>query len=87
MKFYKDLLPARHAALQREQTEKTYKRQFFDNLRKLAMQTDPLSHFALTEGNEDTTQTNVLNFVSQFLIMFSEMEKNFVAEGKIFLWN
>ena len=50
--MFKELSAVRSAVLQREQTEKFYKRDFFSSLQTLTTCSDPLSSFALQHGNE-----------------------------------
>ena len=50
--MFKELSAVRSAVLQREQTEKYYKRDFFSSLQNLTTCSDPLSSFALQHGNE-----------------------------------
>ena len=52
LKMFKELSAVRSAVLQREQTEKFYKRDFFSSLQNLTTCSDPLSSFALQHGNE-----------------------------------
>lgn len=80
--MYKELSQVRSTALQREQTEKFYKRELFTSYQALVTGGDPFSSFALQQGNEDEIQANVLNLVTDFLTLFCEMEKSFTAEGK-----
>lgn len=69
--------------LNREQTEKSYKKSFFQAMKTLVTTTDPLSHFAVNEGNEETVQPNSLTLVSKLVGYISELEKGFSAEGKL----
>ena len=71
----------RTAALQREQAEKSYKRQLFTKYQNLVRYTDPLSKFALQEGNEDEIQSNIMNLVTEFVTQYSDMDKGFASEG------
>lgn len=80
--MYKELGAVRSAALQREQTDKSYKKGLFSKYQNLVRFTDPLSKFALQEGNEDEIQSNVMSLVTEFLSYFSEMDKHFLSEGK-----
>lgn len=79
--MFKELTAVRNAVLQREQTEKFYKRDLFRSFQNLVTCSDPLSSFALQQGNEDEIQANVLNLVTDFLNLFCEMDKTFTAEG------
>ncbi|XP_067939671.1 uncharacterized protein [Watersipora subatra] len=83
MKMYKELAPVRTAVLQREQTEKSYKKSLFTRYQNLVRYTDPLSMFALQEGNEDEIQSNVMSLVTEFVDCFCDMAKNFSSDGTI----
>jgi len=82
LKLYKELGPVRSAVLQREQTDKLYKRSLFSRYQSLVLSTDPLSRFALRDGNEDEIQSNVMSLVGEFMTLFSEMYKSFTSEGE-----
>lgn len=58
LKMFKELTAVRSAVLQREQTEKFYKKQFFSSLQNLVTCSDPMSSFALQQGNEGEATTN-----------------------------
>jgi len=68
LKLYKELGPVRSSLFSRYQS--------------LVLSTDPLSRFALRDGNEDEIQSNVMSLVGEFMTLFSEMYKSFTSEGE-----
>ena len=55
----------------------------FTGLQEMVSTADPLGRFALQEENQQEFQYNMMNFVSDFLRQFCELEKNCTAESTI----